>query len=105
MNKRVHEIAKERGLPTKQVLERLQAAGIDVKASSSSVDEAAALRVLGNGDGSSGRGDATPRADRPPKQGSPARRTAAPGPAASSGGRTGASAQGGAGSPAPRLRR
>jgi translation initiation factor IF-2 len=51
MNKRVHQIAKERGLPTKQVIERLQAAGLDVKASSSTVDEAAALRVLGNGDG------------------------------------------------------
>ncbi len=53
MNKRVHEIAKERGLPAKQVLARLQAAGIDVKASSSSVDEAVAARALGNGGGSS----------------------------------------------------
>src|SRR5947209_16714635 len=49
MNKRVHEIAKERGLPAKQVLERLQAAGIDVKAPSSSVDEDVAARALGNG--------------------------------------------------------
>ncbi len=50
MNKRVHEIAKERGLPAKDVLEALKAAGLNVKAASSSVDEAAALRVLGNGD-------------------------------------------------------
>jgi len=50
MNKRVHEIAKERGLPAKDVLARLKAAGLDVKASSSSVDEATAQRVLGNGD-------------------------------------------------------
>ena len=48
-NKRVHQIAKERGLPTKDVLARLKAAGIDVKASSSSVDEEVASRVLANG--------------------------------------------------------
>jgi translation initiation factor IF-2 len=52
MNKRVHEIAKERGLPAKDVLEKLRAGGLDVKAASSSVDEADALRVLGNGGGS-----------------------------------------------------
>jgi translation initiation factor IF-2 len=50
MNKRVHQIAKERGLPSKDVLERLRAAGIEVKAASSNVDEEVALRVLGNGD-------------------------------------------------------
>jgi len=50
MNKRVHQIAKERGLPSKDVLARLQAAGFDVKAASSSVDEDAAMRALGNGD-------------------------------------------------------
>ncbi len=50
MNKRVHEIAKERGLPAKDVLARLKAAGIEVKASSSSVDEDVAKRVLANGD-------------------------------------------------------
>jgi translation initiation factor IF-2 len=50
MNKRVHEIAKERGLPAKEVLTRLKAAGLDVKAASSSVDETAAQRVLGNGE-------------------------------------------------------
>ena len=51
MNKRVHQIAKERGLPSKDVLERLRAAGVDVKAASSNVDEDVALRVLGNGAG------------------------------------------------------
>ena len=51
MNKRVHQIAKERGLPAKDVLERLQAAGLKVKAVSSSVDEADARRVLDGGDG------------------------------------------------------
>jgi translation initiation factor IF-2 len=57
MNKRVNEIAKERGLPAKEVLEKLKAAGINVKAASSTVDEAAALRALGNG-GSASRGQA-----------------------------------------------
>ena len=51
MSKRVHEIAKERGLPPKEVLQRLQAAGLKVKAVSSSVDEADARRVLGDGNG------------------------------------------------------
>jgi len=49
MNKRVHEIAKERGLPAKDVLARLKEAGVDVKASSSSVDEDVAKRILANG--------------------------------------------------------
>ena len=49
MNKRVHEIAKERGLAPKEVLARLRAAGIDVKASSSSVDVDIASRILANG--------------------------------------------------------
>ena len=60
MNKRVHEIAKERGLPAKDVLARLKAAGVDVKAASSSVDEAVATRVLANGGG----GEAAPAAQR-----------------------------------------
>src|SRR6516164_605182 len=50
MNKRVHEIAKERGLQTKEVLALLNAAGVQAKSASSSVDEATAQRVLGNGD-------------------------------------------------------
>jgi translation initiation factor IF-2 len=50
MNKRVHEIARERGLAPKEVLQRLKDAGIDVKAVSSSVDEDVARRALGNGE-------------------------------------------------------
>jgi translation initiation factor IF-2 len=46
MNKRVHEIAKERGLATKDVLAKLQEAGLPVRASSSSVDEDVAKRIL-----------------------------------------------------------
>jgi translation initiation factor IF-2 len=50
MNKRVHQIAKERGMTAKEVLARLNAAGLEVKAATSSVDEETALRALGNGD-------------------------------------------------------
>src|SRR5580658_1838369 len=46
--KRVHEIAKEHGLSSKELLERLQAAGVAAKAAASSVEEADALRVLGD---------------------------------------------------------
>jgi translation initiation factor IF-2 len=58
MNKRVHEIAKERGLPPKDVLARLKAAGVDVKAASSSVDEQVASRILTNGGTGNGGGQA-----------------------------------------------
>ncbi len=45
--KRVHELAKEHGLSSKELLEKLKAAGIDAKAAASSVDEAAAAKALG----------------------------------------------------------
>jgi translation initiation factor IF-2 len=78
MNKRVHEIAKERGLPAKEVLEKLKAAGINVTAASSSVDEADALRVLGNGDNPTRQPAAAatatkPAAQRPPTDAAPPR--------------------------------
>jgi translation initiation factor IF-2 len=47
--KRVHEIAKEQGLSSKELLEKLHAAGIEAKAAASSVEEDAVLRVLGAG--------------------------------------------------------
>jgi len=72
MNKRVHEIAKEHGLPAKELIQKLKAAGIEVKAASSSVDEATALRVLGNG--------GAPASPAPPA----AREPAAPAPVADS---------------------
>jgi translation initiation factor IF-2 len=71
MNKRVHEIAKERGLPAKDVLERLRAGGLNVKAASSSVDEEAALRVLGNGAGAASRTDAAAAESRPRRDEAP----------------------------------
>ncbi len=74
MNKRVHQIAKERGVPSKDLLERLRAAGVDVKAASSNVDEAVALKVLGNGAGASAPasdGKATRLAEAKPKPAQP----------------------------------
>jgi translation initiation factor IF-2 len=47
--KRVHEIAKEKGIPSKEVLAILQKAGYDVKAAASSVDEEDIARAFGDG--------------------------------------------------------
>jgi translation initiation factor IF-2 len=61
--KRVHEIAKERGMPSKEVIAKLQAAGFDVKAAASSVDEADVKRAFDGppaGDGASGNGASEP---------------------------------------------
>ena len=44
--KRIHEIAKEQGITSKDLIAKLQAAGLSVKASASSVDEAEALKVI-----------------------------------------------------------
>ncbi len=60
--KRVHEIAKEQGLSSKEVLERLRAAGVEVKVAQSSVEEAVALKALA----------ASERAGTPSSNGAPA---------------------------------
>src|SRR5437763_317383 len=81
--KRVHEIAKEQGLTSKEVLAKLRAAGIQAKAAASSVDEADALAALGNGAKPAAAATAAPakaparsKADQPapaePKAGPPA---------------------------------
>jgi translation initiation factor IF-2 len=44
--KRVNELAREHDMPAKEVIERLRAAGIEVKAQASAVDEAQAKRAL-----------------------------------------------------------
>ena len=50
--KRVHEIAKERGLSSKELIAALQKAGVDVKAPASSVEESVVAEALsGSGDG------------------------------------------------------
>src|SRR3954471_3936537 len=76
--KRVHEIAKEQGLASKDLLEKLQAAGMEVKAAASSVEEAEALKVLG-GNGATATQEAPPQAPAAPADGQPA----APAPPAS----------------------
>jgi translation initiation factor IF-2 len=70
VNKRVHQIAKEQGLTSKELLERLQAAGVEVKAASSNVDEDVALKLLGNGAKSPDGGGAP--APAPPTEAPPA---------------------------------
>jgi translation initiation factor IF-2 len=60
--KRVHEIAKERGISSKEVLEVLQKAGYDVKAAASSVDEADIEKAFSGGNGG---GDGTAAPDVP----------------------------------------
>jgi translation initiation factor IF-2 len=66
---RVHEIAKQHGMPPKDLLSKLQAAGVDVKASSSSVDAQVAARVLSGGDksgqGAANNGDSGNGVERP----------------------------------------
>src|SRR3954454_25044070 len=47
--KRVHEIAKEQGLTSKQVLAALKDAGVYVKAASSTVEERDVRRAFPNG--------------------------------------------------------
>ncbi len=74
--KRVHEIAKERGVESKALLAQLKAAGIDVKTVSSSVDESLALRAL-NGDGASGA-NGSASASAPPASASGAGSVSAP---------------------------
>src|ERR671917_117115 len=58
MSKRVYEIAREQSLDNKEVLQRLQDAGVDVKSHSSSVDENVYERVFGDGDAPNGRTEA-----------------------------------------------
>jgi translation initiation factor IF-2 len=91
--KRVHEIAKERGISSKEVLAILQKAGFDVKAAASSVDEADIARAFGE----AGNGDGTEAAEPAPAQpaapsgGKPAppRSEGRPAPAAQGGGASG----------------
>jgi translation initiation factor IF-2 len=82
--KRVHEIAKAQGLSSKELLERLHAAGVEAKTASSSVEETAAIQALGNG------GTPTPAAPAatatatasPPKPASQPKPTSMPRPVA-----------------------
>jgi translation initiation factor IF-2 len=62
--KRVHEIAKDQGIPAKDLIAKLQAAGIEVKAAASSIDEAEALKALS---ATTTNGDAKAAAPAPAK--------------------------------------
>src|SRR5215210_4558040 len=44
--KRINELAREHDIPAKEVIARLRAAGIEVKAQASAVDETQARRAL-----------------------------------------------------------
>ncbi len=101
--KRVHEIAKEKGIPSKEVIAKLQAAGLNVKAAASSVDEAdielafsggkKAPAEDGRGKGRGGRpsgtarpGNGKPAASTPPPAAKPATPPAQAGAGQSGGG-------------------
>ena len=80
--KRVHEIAKQQGLTSKEVLAALEAAGIEATAAASSVEEGEALEALGAANGQSAAAPseqpapAQAKADTPSK--APAAQQAAP---------------------------
>jgi translation initiation factor IF-2 len=70
--KRVHEIAKERGITSKEALAMLKQAGLEVTTASSSVDEAEAAKAFANGAGATSapakaaKGDGKPKAEAKP---------------------------------------
>jgi translation initiation factor IF-2 len=66
--KRVHEIAKEKGISSKEVLAILQKAGFDVKAAASSVDEADIARAFANGAEAGGEKQAAGGDEKAPAQ-------------------------------------
>jgi translation initiation factor IF-2 len=65
--KRVHEIAKQQGLTSKEVLAALQAAGVEAKAAASSVEEEVALKALESSNGGDGSAPAAAPAKAAPK--------------------------------------
>src|SRR5947209_11655132 len=77
--KRVHEIAKERGISSKEVIAILQRAGLDVKAAASSVDERDINMAFSNG-GSRGGGGRQEAEQHPQQQQAAAQRPAGPRP-------------------------
>ncbi len=67
--RRVYEIAKEQGVSSKELLAKLNAAGVQAKAASSSVEERAALSALGaDGATPNGASGAQPPAEAPSSQ-------------------------------------
>ena len=78
--KRVHEIAKQQGLTSKEVLAALNAAGVEAKVAASSVEEDVALQALrGAGDGTAPAAKAEPaEAAKPSEPQAPAAAEADP---------------------------
>jgi translation initiation factor IF-2 len=78
--KRVHEIAKERGITSKEALEVLRNAGLQVKVAASSVEEADAARAFENGAAASAPAaepaqPAEPATSAPPEEAAAATKT------------------------------
>jgi translation initiation factor IF-2 len=69
LKKRVHEIAKQEGLTSKEVLAALKAAGIEAKVAASSVEEEDALRALAAATGDGAKAESK-SAKAAPKDGS-----------------------------------
>ncbi len=80
--KRVHEIAKAKGLTSKEVLAALKAAGIEAKAAQSNVEEADALKALKGADGDGAAPADGAKAKPKPAQATAAKKTAQPKPGA-----------------------
>jgi translation initiation factor IF-2 len=103
--KRVHEIAKQQGLSSKEVLAALNAAGIEAKVAASSVEESDALKALKAAGADGAQADAkpaasaeAPTAEKPAKGdgGGPEQRPAkASGPARPAGASSGGGSGGG----------
>ena len=86
---RVYEVAKELGVPAKEIIERLKAVGVDVKSHSSSIDESVAAQLKGEGAAPAAAAEPTPKpkaaAPKPeaaPPKAEPAPRAPAPAPEA-----------------------
>src|SRR3954452_4705169 len=65
--KRVHEIAKQRGIPSKEVIAVLQRAGLDVKTAAQSIDENDIAMAFSNG----GKGPQQPQPRPQPQRAQP----------------------------------
>jgi translation initiation factor IF-2 len=76
--KRVHEIAKEQGVTSKELLEKLAAAGVQAKAAASSVEESAALKALGVAEPAASNGSSNGSPAAPAKAPQAAAAAAAP---------------------------
>ena len=68
MSKRVYEIAREQSLESKEVIQRLKEAGVEVKSHSSSVEDNVYERVFGAESPTAARRPRRPRRRRPARK-------------------------------------